>query len=109
MDTLEKTTPPEYALEIVDEERGEATEYGHITKYANKEFRERRKGSFANKIGNLAQGTGGCIKFSGTIYPIKHKDIPANRKTTYGIPQKEDLYYTHLTVGGNLINYPGDV
>ena len=81
---LEQTIPPGYALAIINEETGKSMEYHHLTKYSNKEIQERRRISFANEIGNLAQGVGGCVKGTGTIYFIKRKYIMSDQKATYG-------------------------
>ncbi len=51
-----------------------------------------------------------------TFRPIKHNDIPSDRRTdvTYTRvvckvqPQKEDPNRTRITIGGNQICYPGD-
>ena len=56
----------------------------------------------------LAEGT-------NTIFFIPKKEVPADRwrDITYGrivvnySPEKADLYHTRLTVGGDLVNYPG--
>ena len=58
----------------------------------------------------------GKAKGTNTIYFIDKSDIPAERwkDVTYGhvivayCPEKSDPYRTRLTVGGNLISYPGD-
>ena len=69
---------------------------------------------FANDIDNLAKCVSGRAKVTNKIYFIKNKYIPENQKETYGkivvyyYPQKEDPYRTHLAVGVNLINRPGD-
>jgi hypothetical protein len=71
--------------------------------------------SSANEFGRLAQGVGGRIKGTNTIRFIPHSDMPSKRKATYPRfvcklwPQKAELHHTRLTLGGNLINYPGDV
>ena len=50
-----------------------------------------------------------------TILFIPKDKVPAGRTVTYGIivakilPQKAETHRTRLTVGGNLINFPGDV
>ena len=86
-------------------------EYRHLTKHANKEIREWWTTSFENEIGNLAQVFGGHVKGIDTIYFIKYEDTQADQKSKYGQivvdyhPQKEEPYFTRLTVGGNLINY----
>ena len=115
MEKTAQTTPIGYEMETIDEETCNAMEYQKLTKHPNKEFWERWTISFANEICNLEQDVGRRIKVSGAIYFIKHKDIMADQKETYGrievdyFPQKEDPYWTRLTVSGNLINYPGDV
>jgi hypothetical protein len=63
----------------------------------------------------LAQGVGGRIKGTDTIRFIRHKEVPPDRTPTYPRfvceewPQKEEVARTRLTLGGNLINYPGNV
>ena len=50
-----------------------------------------------------------------TMFPIRLNQIPKGRKATYvkfvcnKRPQKEEENRTRLTMGGNLIDYPGDV
>ena len=71
--------------------------------------------SFANELGRLTQGIGDRIK-SGTetLFFIRHDQDPEGQKVTYGrlvvsiCPQKEETHRVRLTVGGNLIDYPGD-
>ena len=110
METVENNILPGYALKIIDEETGKAMEYRRITKHAKKLIQERWRRLFANDIGNLAQGVSGRVKGTNTIYFIKHKDMPAEQKSTYGcivvnyFPQKEDPYHKRLTVGRNFIN-----
>ena len=73
--------------------------------------------SLANEFGRLAQGVGGRIKGTQTIFFVNHNKVPEDRRkdVTYGRicvnyrPQKAEPERTRLTVGGNLINYPGDV
>ena len=51
-----------------------------------------------------------------TIFFVQKKDIPCNRKgnKTYArivctfCNRKKDKYRTHITMGGNLVNYPGN-
>ena len=70
--------------------------------------------SMCNKIGHLFQGWKTHVG-TGTIYFIFHKDKPNDRKETYMravcdvIPQKTETHITTLTVGRNIINYPGEV
>jgi hypothetical protein len=64
----------------------------------------------------LHQGIPGVGKGTNTIVFTKHNDIPIDRQkdTTYGrvclnyCPEKDDPNCTRLTVGGNLLNVPGD-
>ena len=52
---------------------------------------------------------------TNTIFFITKEKVPEVRTVTYGIivaeirPQKTETHRTRLTVGGNLINVPGDV
>ena len=52
---------------------------------------------------------------TNTIFFIPKDKVPAGRTLTYGRivakirPQKAETYPTRLTVGGNLIHFPGDV
>jgi hypothetical protein len=70
--------------------------------------------SNADKIGQLAQGHG-KIKGTNTIVFIDCKNIPKGRKVTYlrvvcaFCPEKENPCHVQLTVGGDHIEYPGDV
>jgi hypothetical protein len=71
--------------------------------------------SSANEFGHLAQGVGGRIKGTNTIRFIDHAKLPKDRSSTYPRfvcelrPQKSEVNRTRLTLGGNLIHYPGDV
>jgi hypothetical protein len=70
--------------------------------------------SSANEFGRLAQGVGGRIKGTDIRF-IRHSEMPTDRKATYPRfvcehrPQKTEVNRTRLTLGGNLINYPGNV
>jgi Reverse transcriptase (RNA-dependent DNA polymerase) len=71
--------------------------------------------SSANEFGRLAQGVGGRIDGTNTIRFIPSNELPQGRQATYPRfvcterPQKTERNRTRLTLGGNLINYPGDV
>jgi Reverse transcriptase (RNA-dependent DNA polymerase) len=72
--------------------------------------------SAANQFGRLAQGVGGGrVTGTDTIRFIKKSEIPADRKPMYPRfvcelkPHKVEKNRTRLTLGGNLIDYPGDV
>lgn len=75
--------------------------------------------AFGKELGGLAQGddkTGAAG--TNTVFFMDHseiKQIPSDRTVTYGRvvvdyrPQKEDPNRVRITVGGNLINYPGEL
>ena len=71
--------------------------------------------SSANEFGRLFQGVGGRIKGTNTCFFIHKHEVPADKRVTYARfvcserPQKTEVNRTRLTVGGNLINYPGEV
>ena len=52
---------------------------------------------------------------TNTIFFITKDKVPAGRTVTYGRivaeirPQKAETHRTRLTVGGNLVHFPGDV
>jgi hypothetical protein len=72
--------------------------------------------SFANKLSRLASGVGKRMRTgTNTINFIGRQNVPKDCTATYGqivvsiCPQKTKVEQTCLTVGGNLIDYPGDV
>jgi hypothetical protein len=98
---------------VTDELTGAQLEYRHLVQGPDRLAWE---ASFANELGRLAQGNlphhpGG----SDTIFFIPRARLPAKRRPTYGRivvelrPQKSEVFRTRLTVGGNLIQYPGNV
>ena len=71
----------------------------------------------AKELGRLAQGFDET-KVTKTIFFISHneiKRIPSDRTVTYARivvdyrPQKDDPNRVRITVGGNLINFPGEL
>jgi hypothetical protein len=72
----------------------------------------------ANKFGRLANGIGGRIKnpTNTTKFIFKH-EVPTEQKhnVTYGQflwtvrPEKAEPNQTRFTIGGDRINYPGEV
>lgn len=105
----------EMANAVLDKETGEMLEYRHLLR--NPKFRPTWSHSAANEFGRLAQGVGTRIpKGTNTIFFIRKEDVPPDRlkDTTYGRfvctvrPEKDEPNRTRLTLGGNLINYPGD-
>jgi hypothetical protein len=97
----------EWANSIIDPETGASLEYRHFLKIPAKAAAWTH--SFANELGRLAQGVGGRLKGTNTIFFIRHDQIPTDRRTdvTYGRicvnhrPQKEEPHRTRLTVGGH--------
>jgi hypothetical protein len=69
---------------------------------------------FGNKCGRLFQGIRD-IPVTDTCFFIKLKDIPNDRKITYGKivcdykPHKKEKERVRLTVGGDRLDYSGDV
>ena len=103
------------ACAVFDEESGRMLNYRQLlTHPAHKEIWTT---SSADEFGRLAQGVGGRIKGTDTINFIPYNKIPNERRRdiTYGRfvcdirLAKENPYRTRLTVGGDKINYPGEV
>jgi hypothetical protein len=104
-----------WACSIIDPDTGATMEYRHLIK--SDKHKEAWAHSFANELGGLAQGIAKREKGTNTIFCIPHSKIPQDRRrdVTYGRicvdhrPQKKEANRTRLTVGGNLIEFPGDV
>jgi hypothetical protein len=73
--------------------------------------------AMCKELGRLAQGWDGS-KTTDTSFFMSHgeiKQIPHDRMVTYACivvdyqPQKDDPNRVRITVGGNLINYPGEL
>ena len=116
---LPTTTPTEpdchWAMAIIDPDTGASMEYRHLIKSPKHKIPWMH--SLSNEFGRLAQGVGSRVTGTNTIFFIDHHKIPTDRRkdVTYGRiccnyrPQKAEPERTRLTVGGNLITYPGDV
>ena len=70
----------------------------------------------ANKLGRLANGIGTRMLTSTcTIKFIEMSQVPRDRKVTYGNmvrdirPHKEETHRVRMAVGGDHIDYPGEV
>ena len=69
--------------------------------------------SFANELVSLAQGVGNRIEGTNTINFRQKSAVPRNKKVTYGRlvydikEHKTETYRTRLTVGRNLLDFPG--
>ena len=95
------------AYAVLDDDTGDLLEYRHLIKHPK--YKDTWNNSFGKEIRRLATTT-------ETIFFINKTDIPQDRKgdVTYGRivcvyrEGKKDKYRTRITMGGNLINYPGD-
>jgi hypothetical protein len=98
---------------VLDPITGQAMEYRALVRNPTTAATWTR--SYANELGRLAQGVGGRIHGTDTIFFIPIANVPTDRTVTYGRivcdyrPQKTEPERTRLTVGGNLIDYPYDV
>jgi hypothetical protein len=106
------TIPDWYANAVIDPITGKSLEYRElITNPATKVIWTR---SSANKFGRLTQDVGGRIKGTNTMKFIQRDKVPKHKIPTYAQfvcnirPHKAEPERTRLTVGGNLIDYPGD-
>jgi hypothetical protein len=101
------------ANSVINEDTGASLEYRHLIK-DDSTFPVWNK-TAANEFGRLAQGVGDRIEGSNTIFFIPRQAVPKGKIITYGRfvvdirPNKSDIHRVRLTVGGNLIQYPGDV
>ena len=83
----------------------------------NPKYKKQWNVSAANEFGRLANGVGGRIKGTNTIKFVHKRDVPKARMkdVTYGQfvctvrPEKAERNRTRFTVGGDRINYPGEV
>jgi hypothetical protein len=109
----EPPIPKHFAYSVIDPTSGIAQEYKQLSKDpATSKLLTR---SVANELGRLAQGVGDQLKGTNTCFFIPKSAVPHGRTITYGRivvslrPQKAEVERTRLTVGGNLVDYPGDV
>ena len=95
------------AYAVLDDDTGNLLEYRHLIKHPK--YKDTWSNSFGKEIRRSATTT-------ETIFFISKTDIPQDRKggETYGRivcvyrEGKKDKYRTRITIGGNLINFPGD-
>jgi len=95
------------AYAVLDDDTGDLIEYRHLIKHPK--YKDTWSNSFGKEIRWVATTT-------ETIFFISKTDIPQDRKgdETYGRivcvyrEGKKDTYRTRITIGGNLINFPGD-
>ena len=91
---------------------GVSQEYRHLCKGSDHKLCKR---SCANELGQLALGIRN-IKGTDTIHFVPKSKVPFGEKfITYGKivcnikPDKEEHCHTRLTVGGNLLDYTGNL
>jgi hypothetical protein len=104
--------PMPMANSVINEDTGASLEYRHLIK-DDSTFTVWNKAA-ANEFVRLAQGVGGRIEGSNTIFFIPRQAVPKGKIITYGRfvvdirPNKSEIHRVRLTVGGNLIQYLGD-
>jgi hypothetical protein len=108
-----QTMPKHMANSVINEETGSSLEYLHLINDAST-FTIWNEAA-ANESGRLAQGVGNRIDGSNTLFFIPRQAFPKGKIVTYGRfvvdirPNKSEVHCVRLTVGGNLIQYQGDV
>ena len=114
-----RTYPKDFILEfagaVLDGTTGNLLEYRHLIK--DPRYKEIWGQAFADEIGRLAQGRKGGVEGTNTLFFINKHEVPPDRRgdVTYDRiccnvrPEKDNPHRVRLTMGGNLINYPGDV
>jgi hypothetical protein len=96
---------------VINQETGASLEYRHLIQ-DDTIFPIWNKAA-ANEFGRLAQGVGGRIEGSNKIFLISRNAVPKGKIVTYGqfvvdiCPNKTETHRVRLTMGGNLIQYPG--
>ena len=102
-------------MTVMDAESGKLLNHKQLMRHPK--YRGKWQVLSANEFGRLANGVGGRIKGTNTITFIRMKDVPQDRMkdVTYGQfvcmvrPEKAEQNRTRFTVGGDRINYPGEV
>ena len=109
---LRPRTP--YAAPITHADTGRSMEYRDLL--ADPTTRDVWLRSAANEFGRLAQGLpDNRVDATNTIFFIPITKVPRHKRPTYPCfvcsfrPQKPEPYRTRITVGGNLIDYPGNL
>ena len=104
------------ALAVLDKKSGKMLNYRQLMRHPD--LKKEWSLSSANEFGRLANGVGGRIKNpTNTIKFIHKRDVPSHRlkDVTYGQfvctvrPEKAEQNRTRYVIGGDRINYPGEV
>ena len=105
--------PNHFVRSVMDPKTVKIMEYQHLIKTHQRAI---WLGSFDNKIGRISKGVvTRMTSGTKTIVFIPCDKVSKRRMVTYRnivvsiLPQKDENHRTRLTVGGNLINYPGNV
>lgn len=105
----------EFANAVMDKEMGDMLEYWQLIK--RPKFRDVWSKAFGREIGRLAQGQKGIVEGTDAIFFKAMDEVPPERQkyityaqicTNYR-PEKADPNCIRITLGGNLVNYLGDV
>ena len=99
----------------MDAETGKLLNYRQLRR--DPKYSKEWNKSSANEFRRLSNGVGGRVKGTNTIKFIKRSDVPAGRRkdVTYGQfvcsvrPEKKERNRTRFVIGGDCINYPGEV
>ena len=103
-------------MAVMDEQTGRLLNYNKLMR--DPKYKKNCSTSSENEFGRLTNGVGGRIKNpTNTIKFIIRKDIPGSRRkyVTYGSfncnvrNEKAKKNRTRFVVGGDQINYPGEV
>ncbi len=104
------------AMAVMDADTGKLLNYCQLMQ--STKYQDAWSLSSANNFGRLANGVGGCIKtLTNTIQFIYQHEVPKDqmKDIMYGQfvctvqPKKAEPNRTRFTVGGDRINYPGNV
>ena len=105
-----------YAGNVVDPVTGESQNYQQLIK--NPKTQERWSLGMCYELCRLSNGFNSRKDGTQTVHFMNHdeiKNIPTDRTVTYARivvfyrSQKSDPYRVRITVGSNLINFPGEV
>ena len=102
-------------MAVMDAETGKLLNYKQLMR--DPKYKKHWSVSSANEFGRLENGVGDRIKGTNTIKFIQKRDVPQARRkdVTYGSfvcnerPEKKEQDRTRYVVGGDRINYPGEV
>ena len=109
-----RTSHPHYATPITHSKTGKSMEYLDLITDPSTHATWLRSAS--NEFDRLAQGLqDNRVEPTNTKFFIPFSKVPKHKRPTYAHfvfsyhPQKAEPYRTRITVGGNLINYPGNL